>query len=294
MAALLTKVRMKMSIHAHRAVRGLLDGQYSSIHKGRSMDFDDLRAYVPGDDVKDIDWKATARTGHPLVTRYVAERRHTVQLVVATGRSMAAMSDVDASKRDVAIMAIGVLGYIAQKHGDVVGMVAGDASASSTFPPRGTESHLERLLRHVHDRTTVDAAPADLARTLEHVVRAVRRRTILVIVADDVDLDERHLQLIRRLGVQHELLFISIGDLSPVERSSLGHDVYDVDLLAGLPAFVRQDRALAEDVARRAAQRHDERRIALGRLGVASVQITGEAAVVPALVRLLEAHRHAR
>ena len=63
----------------------LLEGEYGSIHTGRSMDFDDLREYVPGDDIKDLDWKATARTGRPLIKRYVATRQHAVLLVVDTG-----------------------------------------------------------------------------------------------------------------------------------------------------------------------------------------------------------------
>src|ERR687897_3011995 len=78
--SLLRKVKAKTAIHAHRKVRSVLDGEHGSIHKGRSMDFDDLREYVLGDDVKDLDWKATARSGRPLIKRYVATRQHAVML----------------------------------------------------------------------------------------------------------------------------------------------------------------------------------------------------------------------
>ena len=88
MTAHLTAVRRTVSIHAHRKALGLLDGEYAAVTTGRSMDFNDLREYVVGDDVKDIDWKATSRSLHPLVKRYVAVRKHTVLLVVSTGRSM--------------------------------------------------------------------------------------------------------------------------------------------------------------------------------------------------------------
>ena len=70
--ALLTKVKTRMAVHAHRKVRGLLDGAYASVQLGRSMDFFDLREYVPGDEVKDIDWKSSARRGELLVKRFVA------------------------------------------------------------------------------------------------------------------------------------------------------------------------------------------------------------------------------
>ena len=63
MGSLLQKVQKKMTITAHRKVRTALEGEYASVFKGRSMDFDDLRPYVPNDDIKDVDWKATARSG---------------------------------------------------------------------------------------------------------------------------------------------------------------------------------------------------------------------------------------
>ena len=85
------KGQCETTIHAHRKVRSVLDGEYGSVHKGRSMDFDDLREYVPGDDIKDLDWKASARHGRPLVKRYIATRQHAVLLVVDTGWTMAAL-----------------------------------------------------------------------------------------------------------------------------------------------------------------------------------------------------------
>ncbi|CEG85714.1 DUF58 domain-containing protein [Propionibacterium freudenreichii] len=87
--ALLTRIKTSLTIPAQRRVAGLLDGAYASIHAGRSLDFADLRAYVPGDDVKDIDWNATARGDEVLVKRYVGDRKHTIMVVVDTGREMA-------------------------------------------------------------------------------------------------------------------------------------------------------------------------------------------------------------
>lgn len=101
MPSLLVKVKAKMTLHAHEKVRGLLEGQYGSVFKGRSLDFDDLREYLPGDDIKDIDWRATARSGSTRIRRYVAVRKHNILLVVDTGRSMAATSEDGDSKRDV-------------------------------------------------------------------------------------------------------------------------------------------------------------------------------------------------
>ena len=138
----------------------MLDGEYGSVFKGRSLDFDDLRAYVPGDEVRDIDWKASARHGSPLIKRYVAVRRQTVLLVADTGRNMAADPVDGETKKDIAVMALGVVGYLAHRHGDVVGLVCGDATGSRTLPAKAGEAHLERLLRRLTPGRAWTAAPA--------------------------------------------------------------------------------------------------------------------------------------
>ena len=147
MGTLLTAVKSRMYIFAHRRARGMLDGEYASVFRGRSLDFDDLRDYVPGDEVRDIDWKATARVGTPLIKRYVATRRQQLLFVADTGRNMAATALGGEIKKDIAVMAMGVLGSLAIRHGDSVALVHGDGAASQAMPAKGTESHLEQLLR---------------------------------------------------------------------------------------------------------------------------------------------------
>ena len=93
MSSLLSQVKSKMMIYSHEKTRELLSGEYGSVFKGRSMDFDDLREYVIGDDTKDIDWKATARSGNTLIRRYIAIRKHNILLIVDTGKNMAAVSE---------------------------------------------------------------------------------------------------------------------------------------------------------------------------------------------------------
>lgn len=135
MAALLTRVKSKLFIVAHRRTWGLLDGEYASVFRGRSLDYDDLREYIPGDEIRDIDWKATARHGAPLVKRYVATRKQTVLLLVDTGRSMAAMAPSGEPKKDIAIQIAGMLGYLAVRHGDLVGLISGDGESTRMLEP---------------------------------------------------------------------------------------------------------------------------------------------------------------
>ena len=143
MAALLPRVKSRLFIHANRRSTNLLEGEYAAITAGRSLDFDDLREYVPGDEVDDIDWKATARTGSPLVKRYKQTRRQDVILAVDTGRGMAAASQGGSPKRDVAILIAGALGYLSLRHGDAVGLIT-RVGRSHAAPPAARQRGVPR------------------------------------------------------------------------------------------------------------------------------------------------------
>ncbi len=211
----LTRVKTRLSIHAHRKVRGLLEGEYAAIQVGRGIDFNDLREYVRGDDVKDIDWKASARSRMLLVRRYVAERKHTVVLAVSTGRSMAAMNDAQQSKRDLAVFVTGVMGYLAVRHGDLVALVTATPGASTCARPTTASSTSSGCSAWCTTRSRPTAPASDLTAVLDYVARAIRRRTILVVVSDETTISEELAESLRRLTAQHEVLFLTIGDLDP-------------------------------------------------------------------------------
>lgn len=298
MDALLTKVDVRMALYAHRRTRGLLEGEYGSVFKGRSLDFEDLRAYVPGDDVADLDWKATARSPYPLVRRYVAVRKHTILLVVGTGAGMSAMADPQHTKDEVAMLAAGVLGWLALRHGDLVALVAGDERGCEYLPPRGTSAGLEQALRVVRRRCHEDPAtgggPTSLTAPLEYVVRSVRRRAIVVLVGDRDLLDARELRLIRRLVAQHEVLYLCLADLSAMEPAVADRAAHDVRLRRTVPRSVRADRRLAAEYDQARAQRWASTAQALSRLGVSCDLVPSEDALIATVFRLLERHRRAR
>ncbi len=294
MAALLTRVKTTLSIRAHRRVRGMLDGEYASIFRGKSHEFDDIRPYVPGDEIRDIDWKATARAGYPLTKQFIAHRKQTVMLVVDTGRDLAAMGAGGEPKLDVALVAAGALGYIAVRHGDRVGLVAGDSNGVRLLEPKGAESHLERILQAVAERARTDGARSDVHGLLERVVRTLRRRTLLVVIADDAAVDDATSRLVRRLTVQHEILWVTIGDADVMSPEWSTTSMFDVADDRSLPDFIRRDRrlrtAFVEAEHERAARRDDS----LDDLAVSHVRVTRSGDVVPSLFRLIEAHNHAR
>ena len=294
MSSLLVKVRRKMSIAAHRKMRSVLDGEYASVYKGRSMDFDDLREYVPGDDVKDIEWRATARSGSVRIKRYVAIRKHNIMLVVDTGRSMAATAPSGESKRDIAVLVAGVIADAAQKHQDLIALTAGDSEYIYHLPLKGTRPHIERILQYINSHTTLDAPVSDLTRLLDYVRKTSRRRMLLVVISDNLQFAGAQEQLLRRLAAQHELLFIAIDDLDPSADQWKNHGLYDVDQPIPLPSFVRRQTEVSKAYE---ALRHDEWQAAnrtLEHIRVTSIRIDSEDAVVNQVVRLLEKFKHAR
>ena len=294
MASLLQRVKSKMAIFAHRKARGMLDGEYASVFRGRSLDFDDLRAYVPGDEVRDIDWKATARHGSPLIRRYVAVRRQTVLLVTDTGRNMAAQSRSGETKKDIAVLALGVLGYLAHRHGDAVGLVCGDASGTRTLPAKGGEAHLERLLRHIDSHARLDAPPSSIDDQLDFLARTIKGRHLLFVVADEIPATAATAQLLRRLRAQHEVLWLTIRDaeLAPAHLApgTESYSVADSSLLVGEPAL---SDAVAAAYAHATALRDAGRKTMLRSAGITEGEVAGSHDVISALFALLERHRRA-
>lgn len=294
MSSLLVKVKSKMSIHAHHKVRGLLEGQYGSVFKGRSMDFDDLREYIPGDDIKDIDWNATARSGQTRVKRYVAVRKHNILFVVDTGKNMAATASSGEPKRDIAIMATGILGHIAQKHGDLVALVAGNDAATRYMPLKASSSHLERMLQYINGESKLDAPGSNMGRQLEYIARSIRRRMMLIIVADDMAISANDERLLRRLGAQHEIMWLTVGDIDMTANEYLADDMFDVESSKTLPVFIRGNKQLQTEFAAATTKRRQEAKRMLDRLNIASERITAEADVMRGIFALLERQRRAK
>jgi len=288
----LSRIKARVTIHAHRKVLGLLEGEYASAYTGRSMDLNDLREYVRGDDLRDLDWKASARSGQMLVKRFVATRKHTILLVVSTGRSMAAMNDRHIVKRELAVLVAGLFGWLAVRHGDLVAAAYGDAAGSHLRAPSGGETALERSLAAIHDATQPGGPPSALAPVLEHVARTVRRRTIMVLVCDEYAVDDRLGDALRRAAAQHEVLMVTIGDLDPTAHP--GSALSDVDSGGSLPEWVAGDRRLARAYAAALAADEADLRSALEGLGIAHQHVTDEDSALTAVFRLLERHRHAR
>lgn len=289
MDSLLVRIKSRMFIHAHRKALHLLDGEYGSLVTGRSMDFEDLRGYVAGDEVRDIDWKATARHGATLVRRYTALRRQTVYFVLDTGRNMAAHAADGERKSEVALFVVGVLGYLAVRHGDEVALLSGDAERTIRLPARSSEDHLERVLRSIDSAHSLDSPLSDLDRTLRLVARTVRQRAIVVVITDDARLGPDQTRLVRRLRAQHELVWVTVGDIDPLRLAG----ATAVDDGWRIPETLRMDRRLTAELTRSIEEDVAERQTTFDDLKVSHRRIGRIDDVVPSLLHLLKARTRA-
>ncbi|MDR1824143.1 MAG: DUF58 domain-containing protein [Bifidobacteriaceae bacterium] len=290
-ASHLDQVHAKITLYAHRRVRTVLDGNYASIFKGRSMEFEDLREYTPGDDVSDIDWKATARSGKVLVRRYIAERKNNVTLLVNTGRSMAATAPDGSSKAGLALMAAGVFGYLVLRHRDLMAMAWGDESGYHILPPKGARGHVEMILSTIAKAATPEAAPADLNGLLGYASRAVTKRGIVVLISDDAALEETGLAALKRLHAQHEVLMVSVADMDPSALTAEAPQ--DIETGVAIPDAVRLHPEVKAEQAAMLARRRAALTRALGSEGIAEGRIESEQTMVHSLISLLERHQHA-
>ena len=291
--ARLTRVRRAVALATRHRVGGLYEGAHSSLHAGRSMEFNDLREYVRGDDVAEIDWKASARSGSLLVKRHVAERRTTLMVAVATGRGLAGMATPTETKVDVAVQAAGALGSIATQHGDYVGLLWCDGDDVRAARPSTRDVELERMLGHIETASGAQRPVADLGRLLEVTATTLRRRGIVVVICDDIDIDADLESRLRRLVVQHDVMVVTLADLDPTDPAIADSTIVGLEDQRELLRALRRDKQLREDIRTDRAERAVRRTAALSRLAISHLHLTGTDGLVPAVLGLVRSHRRA-
>ena len=169
-------------IRTRRLVDGVFAGHYHSTFKGQGIEFAEVREYVPGDDVRTIDWNVTARLGHPYVKRFVEERELTVMLLVdlsASGR----FSSQARSKIDIALELAALLTLSATRNHDKVGMILFTDRIERFMSPKGGRN---RALRIIRELLTIEpeSRGTDISVALDCLQRTIRKRTVTFLLSD--------------------------------------------------------------------------------------------------------------
>ena len=229
----------RIQVTTGRQVADVLPGAYSSVFKGRGVEFDEVRPYVPGDDVRSIDWNVTARMGEPFIKRYVEERQLTVLMLVDLSASQDFGSD-RRSKRDAAVELSALIAFSAINNDDKVGLLLFDSEVVSYIPPRKGQRHALRVVREVlaPEATSEGDAPfawrslaatvrerlaslvrrhrsrgekkTDIAAALDFCRRVLPRRAVLFLVSDFLDAD--YIDGLRLTNRRHDVVAVRVSD----------------------------------------------------------------------------------
>jgi uncharacterized protein (DUF58 family) len=208
---IIRKIR-RIQITAGRLVEESLAGEYHSVFKGRGMEFDEVREYQHGDDIRTIDWNVTSRAGYPFVKRYVEERELTVMLLVDASAS-GIFGSCDKTKSEIAAEISALLAFCANKNHDRVGMILFTDCVEKYIVPRRGATHVLRVIREAlfhkpkHRGTCIRKA-------LDHLNLVVHKRSVVFLISDL--LDQGFEQSLKAANRKHDVVIIQIRD--PLEN----------------------------------------------------------------------------
>jgi len=208
---ILRKVR-QIEIRARGTVNSVLSGAYSSSFRGRGMEFAEVREYIPGDEIRTIDWNVTARQGHPFVKKFTEERELTVLLVVDASAS-GDFGSRGEMKGEIMATLSALLAFSAIQNNDRVGLLIFTSTVERFIPPQKGRKHVLRVIRELLFHKPRNPG-TDIAGALAHANRLIRQHAVVFVVSDFAAPDfEKPLRLLQR---RHDAVAIKVTD--PRER----------------------------------------------------------------------------
>ena len=219
---LIAKIR-RIEITTRKLVNDTFAGEYHSVFKGRGMEFNEVRQYHPGDDVRTIDWNVTARTGEPHIKSYSEERELTVMLVVDASRS-GEFGTKNRFKRELAAELAAVMSFAATTNNDKVGLLVFTDRVELLIPPRKGRSHVLRMVRDLLVFQP-EGTGTDIRVALDTVNLLLKRRSIVFVISDFLTDPESYRRALYATSRRHDVVAFDIDD--PLER-----EIADVGIIA--------------------------------------------------------------
>ncbi|MGE3073298.1 MAG: DUF58 domain-containing protein [Dehalococcoidia bacterium] len=280
---MLARIRA-IEIKARRLVNDLFLGEYKAVFRGRGIEFDELRPYLPGDDVRSIDWKAYARTGSPLIRRYREDRDLTVLFVVDVSGSQRAGAGAQ-TKADLAAEICAVLALAAIRNKDRVGLLLFAGRPERYVRPSGGATHVLRVVREMLWANPTTRG-TDIGAALEYLTSVQRRRATVFLVSDFLaEVDQRQLRAAAR---RHDIIAIRVREPIDEEMPDAGM-VTIRDSESGRPIEVDSGaRSIREAYAAHVIELDLERRLAFGSVGIDEIPVMVGTDYVPALLRFFK------
>ena len=213
----LKKIR-RIQITTSRMVTDVFAGQYQSVFKGKGMEFDEVRDYQPGDDIRSIDWNVTARMGHPYVKKFVEERELTVMLLLDLSMSCY-FGSVRQLKNQLAAELCSVLALSAIQNNDKVGLIIFTDRIEKFISPRKGLSHVLRVVREAL-YFKPKGKGTNISSALEYLNHITKRKTISFIISDFFDSGFKNLLSIS--NKRHDMVAVTITDPREIDLPNIG------------------------------------------------------------------------
>lgn len=280
-------IRANLIIHSNQKTINQLDGTYKSVYRGKSMNFECLREYSINDDVKDIDWKSSARNQTLLVKQFVAEKKHNIVLLMDSGIKMLGDSiDLD-EKKEVATYIAGTIGYLAVNNGDYVGMIYNMEDNIIYNPFKNNLYYLEQFLTFYERDGAINNCEG-LNKGLKYLSKNIHKRVIVFIITDLSGLEKIDQRLLKEISACNDVLLININD-----AFIFGKNLYDVENNYYIPQFVSSNKKIKEIEINLKQEMYEKYVENLKKMKIDVVSINGLSDINFKIIELLERHKYA-
>tara|TARA_B100000945_G_C20314006_1_gene564213 strand:- start:22 stop:894 length:873 start_codon:yes stop_codon:yes gene_type:complete len=208
----------RIEVLTRRLVDNIFAGEYQSTFRGQGMEFDEVREYQPGDEIRAIDWNVTARIGQPFVKTFVEERELVMMLLVDVSKSND-FGTRQQIKAEIVAEIAALMAFSAIKNNDKVGLINFTDQIEIFVPPRKGKKHVLRLIHHIL-QAKPNGKATDISLALEYLSRVQKRRSVVFLISDFQDKEyETWLQVINQ---KHDLIAIVVTDPAELFLPNVG------------------------------------------------------------------------
>lgn len=289
----INKIKGNITIYSKSKAGNILDGSYRAIYKGRSQNFDELREYNLGDNVRDIDWKASARSNSVLVKQYIAEKKHNVLFIIDNKLSMNAHAkDKKTLKKDLLLDTAGTIAYLAYKNGDYTGCIYTLNDEIKYFPFKQNMYNIEYYLTSYEENLNKinnnSSEETGLNKSLDYILNNVNKSMIIFILTDLSGLEGMDNELVKSLSYRNDIMIINVEDANLYDDNS-----YDFDQNKYFSALFLKNKKLLEIENQEKKQIYDNCFNEYLKYRITLTSIGDKDEIIPVIIELLERHRYA-
>lgn len=285
---LIKKIR-QIQIYTSRTVDASFAGQYESVFKGRGMQFDEVREYTPGDDIRTIDWNVTARTGKPYIKRFVEEREMTVMFAVDLSAS-GDFGTVNKAKNELAAEFCAVLAFAAAKNNDKVGLLIFTDQIELYIPPKKGISHVLRLIRELL-YFKMPKRKTNITQALDYLGKVVRKKATVFLVSDFIETGFK--KTLSLLNKRHDVIAVPVRDKAEVTLPGIGLIEFTDAETGEIILIDTSSKQFRNQYSNTTARRFDELKNMLRTINVDCISINTDKPYIQDLIRFFHV-RHRR